>query len=221
MSVHKNDRNESKFEVMDHAIVLKKMIRELSIVRNFGYKIRESKTPKNYEQWSDVSKERWKVKEAEKLEKLKMLDRGFLIEKRKVIDSDLTALTHSIRSANAIKYPVSISEADKRRSFQDDAIAACEHLIDDLQDIMDTLPIDKNWMTQVQPAIEREIALISAWRKSDNPKRRALREQDMRRWLQFIEANGCNEAVKAFFHTFSEAMERCEPDEQTSVSILP
>ena len=221
MSVHKNDRNESRFEVMDHAIVLKKMIRELSIVRNFGYKIRESKTPKNFEQWSEVSKERWKAKDAEKLEKLKILDREFLMEKRKIIDSDLTDLTHSIRSANAIKFPVSLAEADRRRNFQNDAIAACEHLIDDLQDIMDTLPIDKNWMTQVQPAIEREIMLIIAWRKSDNPKRRALREQDMRRWLQFIETNGCNEAVKVFFHTFSETMERCEPDEPTSVSILP
>lgn len=221
MSVHKNDRNESRFEVMDHAVVLKKTIRELSIIRNFGYKIRESKTPSNFEQWSDVSKERWKIKEAQRLEKLKTLDREFLMEKRKTVDADLTALTHSIRSANSIKFPVSLAEADKRRSLQDDAIAACECLIDDLQDIMDTLPIDKNWMTQVQPAIDREIALISAWRKSDNPKRKALRERDMKRWLQFIEANGCNEAVKAFFNTFSESMERCEPDEPTSVSILP
>lgn len=220
MSVHKRDRNESKFEVMDHAIVLKKMIRELSIVRNFGFKVRESKTPKNYEQWSDVSKERWQAKEAERLERLKELDSGFLMEKRKVIDSDLTDLTHSIRSANAIKYPVSLSEADKRRGFQDDAIAACEHLMDDLQDIMDTLPIDKNWMTKIQPEIDREIALITAWRKSDNPKRRALREQDMKRWLTFIETNGTNEAVIAFFHSFSEAMERCEPD-NPSESIWP
>ena len=206
---------------MDHAVVLRKMIRELSIVRNFGYKVRESKKPRNFDSWTDVSKERWQAKEEQRLERLKALDSGFLSDKRKDVDDDLKDMIHSIASANSIKYPINLAEADKRRGFQDDAISACEHLILDLQDIMDTLPIDKNWMTQVEPEIDREIALITAWRKSDNPKRKALREQDMRRWLKFIEENGTNEAVIAFFHAFSDAMERCEPDDEPSDSILP
>lgn len=220
MSVHKNDRNKSGFEVMDHAIVLKKMIRELSYLRNFGLKVRESKEPGNFDKWSDVSKERWKKKEADRLEKLKCLDGFFLAQKRRDVDNDLRDMVHNIAAGNCIKHPVSIAEADQRRIYQDRAIGACERLMVDLQDIIDTVPIDKNWMTQVQPEIDREIALITKWRKSDNPKRKALREQDMKRWLTFIEQNGANEAVKQFFHTFSEAMERCDPDSDPS-RILP
>ena len=71
--VHKSERSESKFEVLDHAVLLKNKIRELSILRNFGYKVRTSKTPRNFEQWSEKSRENWKIKEEERLNKLKWL----------------------------------------------------------------------------------------------------------------------------------------------------
>ena len=54
-----------------------------------------------------------------------------------------------------------------------------------MQDIMDTLPIDKNWMTHVEPDIAKEIALLKGWRKSDNNMRTAIRNADMKRWVKF------------------------------------
>lgn len=136
--VHKSERGESRFEVLDHAVILKNMIRELSILRNFGYKVRTSKKPKNFETWSDASKERWQQKEEERLKKLEWLDRHFLAEKRKSVDDDLMRMMRGISAANSIQRPTSMAEADERRIQQDRAIAACEDLRIDLQDIMDT-----------------------------------------------------------------------------------
>lgn len=136
--VHKSERGESRFEVLDHAVILKNMIRELSILRNFGYKVRTSKTPKNFETWSDASKERWQQREEERLKKLEWLDRHFLAEKRKSVDDDLMRMMRGISAANSIQRPTSMAEADERRIQQDRAIAACEDLRIDLQDIMDT-----------------------------------------------------------------------------------
>lgn len=229
MSVHKNDRGESDFEVLDHAVVLKKKIRELSVIRNFGLKVRESKEPRNYDQWSEKSKADWKKKEADRLEKLKLLDSQFLAAKRRDIETDLREMIHGITKANSIKYPVNLAEADERRIWQDRAIAACECLRMDLQDIMDTLPLNKNWMTQIEPEIESEINLIKAWRKSDNPKRRAIREADMKRWLQFIEKAVAEKTVidessievgilKDIYRVFYEAVERSDPSFQGKVT---
>lgn len=216
--VHKSERGESKFEVLDHAIILKNMIRELSILRNFGYKVRTSKTPKNFETWSEASKERWKQKEEERLKKLEWLDRHFLVEKRRHVEDDLMRMMHGISAANAIQRPSSMTEADERRIQQDRAIAACEDLRVDLQDIMDTVPIDKNWMTHIEPEIVSQIALLKAWRKSDNDMRKAVREADMKRWIKFLQRcmkeGSDTEFLKGIYHAFLNGMERRELDDK-------
>ena len=223
--VHKSERGESKFEVLDHAVILKNMIRELSILRNFGYKVRTSKTPKNFESWSETSKERWQQKEEERLKKLEWLDRHFLTEKRRQIEDDLMRMMHGISAANAIQRPSSMAEADERRIQQDRAIAACEDLRVDLQDIMDTVPIDKNWMTHIEPEIVSQIALLKAWRKSDNEIRKALREADMKRWIKFLQRcmkEGSDaEFLKGIYHAFLNGMERRELDRKDRETPQP
>ena len=214
--VHKSERCESRFEVMDHAVTLKNMIRELSILRNFGYRVRTSKTPKNFDTWGDASKERWKQREEERLKKLEWLDRHFLAEKRRHIEDDLMRMMHGISAANAIQHPSSMTEADERRIHQDRAIAACEDLRVDLQDIMDTVPIDKNWMTHIEPQIASQIALLKAWRKSDNEMRKAVREADMKRWVKFLQKcmkeDSDAEFLNGIYHAFLNDMERRELD---------
>lgn len=178
MSTHKSDRRESKFEVLDNCIQLKKQVRELSIIRNFGYKVRESAIPGNWDEWSEQSKQRWLDKESERLEKLKSLDRDFLKGKREDVDKNLMDMVYEITSANSIVRPSCMAEADERRVHQCRAVSACERLRMDLQDIIDTVPIEKNWMTQIQPMIDKEIALIQAWKKSDNGMRKVLRQKE-------------------------------------------
>lgn len=214
--VHKSDRGESRFEVKDHAVVLKNKLRELSIMRNFGYKARESKQPRNFDQWSEKSRERWKQQEEARMKKLEWLDKHFLMEARKTVDDDIRRMMHGISAANSIRQPSSMAEADERRIHQDRAIAACEDLRIDLQDIMDTLPIDKNWMTHVEPEIASQIALLKAWRKSDNEMRRAIREADMKRWVKFLQKCAADspdsELLRGVYHAYMNSMERRELD---------
>ena len=221
-NVHKADRNQSKFEVLEQAVRLKKILRELSYVRNFGYKVRTEPTmPRNAAQWSKDSLEGYMKREKEKIEKAKLLDEKFLGHKRSVIEDDIDRMMHGIVSANSLRVPTCMAEADERRLNQERAIAACEEIIIDLQDIMDTVPIDKNWMTQVEPEIEKELALLRAWKKSDNEKRRKLRVQDMERWLRFISDEMKKspdqqtvemEILKGVYHAFLNATERIEPE---------
>ena len=147
-------------------------------MRNFGYKVRDEAQPKNWNEWSEESKKRWQIKAKARLEKLKWLDEDYLREKRKAVENDLMGMVYEIASANSIARPVCMAEADERRLHQDRAIMACEHLRLDLQDIIDTVPIEKNWMLQIAPVIEKEILLIKAWRKSDNTMRTALAEKE-------------------------------------------
>ena len=214
--VHKADRAESRFEVKDHAVILKNKLRELSILRNFGYKARESKPPRNFDQWSEKSRERWKQQEEMRMKKLEWLDKHFLMDARKAVDDDIRRMMHGISAANSIKRPSSMAEADERRIQQDRAIAACEDLRIDLQDIMDTLPIDKNWMTHIEPEIEAQLALLRAWRKSDNEIRRAIRENDMTRWMKFLQKcmadSPDSEVLRGVYHAYLNSMERRELD---------
>jgi len=223
--VHKAERGESRFEVKDHAVVLKNKLREMSILRNFGYKVRESRTPRNFDQWSEKSRERWKQQEEARLKKLEWLDKHFLAEARKAVDDDIRRMMHGISAANSIKRPSNMAEADERRIQQDRAIAACEDLRIDLQDIMDTLPIDKNWMTHIEPEIESQIALLRAWRKSDNEVRRAIREADMQRWVKFLQKCAAEDTesklLRGVYHAFLNSMERCQLDQREQQTPKP
>ncbi len=194
-NVHKNDRSKSRFEVLDHAVLLKKMLRELSINRNFGYKVRESKEPKNFAVWSEHSKARWRKGEAERLEKLKYLDNAYLLDKRRQLDAEIMRMLYAISDANEIARPISLRECDDRRANQNMAIKACYRIRVILQDIMDTVPIDKNWMTQVDPAIEKEIGLLKGWRKSDNALRKAVLEAEKQRGREIV-STGLVDAAK-------------------------
>lgn len=222
--VHKADRGQSDFRIEAQLKVLKRGLRELSIVRNFGFKIRESKLPSNFDKWSDKSKETWRANEDKRIERLRELDKSFLSDKRKAVDEDIMTLAKEISRANEIKRPSCMAEADERRIHQDRAINACFDLRIDLQDIMDTMPIDKNWMTHFDPQIDVMVAMLRSWKRSDNEMRRAIRLSDMQRWLKFIaktikehekapddpdkavEAN----ILKGVYHAFLNDVERCE-----------
>lgn len=184
--VHKADRAESPFEVHNNAVELAKVIRELDYIRNFGYKMRHAKIPGNWDQWSDDSKAKWMQREADRIERLRTLDEGFLARKRENVEEDLRKLLISISSANSYKWCKCAEEANRRLLLQDRAIEACWNLRTDLQDIMHTLPIDKNWMTQVDPLIEKELALLNGWKKSDSDMRKAVFQSEEKRGREII-----------------------------------
>lgn len=192
--VHKSERKEHKFEVKDNAVILKRMIRELSLIRNFGYRIREAKLPGNWDEWSRDSQARWMQEEAARIQRLRELDATFLARKRNTVERDLEEMMHGIAKANSIKRPRTIRECDMRLEYQRKAIAALEALEIDLTDIMDTVPINKNWMTQVEPAIEKELQLIHGWIRGDAPARAAVEAAEKKRRGEIIQ--GAVSAIK-------------------------
>ena len=212
--VHKSERGESRFEVMENALKLKRQLRELDYIRNWGLKIREARLPGNWEQWSTDSKAKWVHREADRIARLRALDSRFLSRKRETIEKLIEDMLNGIEAANSIQHPGSMAEADERRLQQCRAIAACQQMLVHLQDIMDTVPIDKNWMTAIEPTIRAEVALLRAWKKSDNEKRREIREGDMRRWAKFLKKcmakDPDGELLRGIYHATINAIQQAE-----------
>lgn len=168
------DRNKSPFEVFENATLLAKQIRELDYIRNFGLKIREAHYPRNWDKWSTESKAGWMLREADRIEKLRRLDEEYLSDMRKAVEQDVRKLLRCITAANSYVWCKCIEEANRRLLLQDAALEACFEILTDLTDIWNTLPIEKNWLTQIQPTIQKEIDLIKGWKRGDTKMRKAV-----------------------------------------------
>ena len=74
----KKDRKETKFEVMDNMLDIWKQITELSF-RGFGKRMRKKpKIPKNFNEWSEESQNRWIVNTEGKLQQQEQWDMNFV-----------------------------------------------------------------------------------------------------------------------------------------------
>lgn len=182
------DRAKSPFEVEENATWLARQVRELDYLRNFGLKIRYAKYPKNWEQWSIEAKAGWVQREADRIERLRKLDQTYLADMRKAVEEDVRKLLRAISSGNSYKWCKCIEEANKRLLHQDEAIEACRNLLADLTDIWNTLPINKNWLTQIEPVIDREIQLLNGWKRGDGSMRKAVYEAEERRGRKLLKA---------------------------------
>ncbi len=83
-------------------------------------------------------------------------------------------LVLDLTTANSI-YVTNEKELMERRLLQDRAIGSCISLVREMELAIDTLPIDAERLMPMVAAIDRELALIRGWRKSDarrNPKAR-------------------------------------------------
>ena len=203
--IHKNERREHGFDVKDHAVILKRQLRELSLIRNFGYKIRYARIPGNWEQWSTESKARWMQEEEARIRRLRQLDETFLARKRNTVERDIEEMMHGIAKANSIRRPKTMRECDLRLEYQRKAIAAVETLEIDLTDIMETVPIDKNWMTQFEPMIEKELALLHGWIKGDGQMRAAVQAAERQRKGEIIQ-EGARTLKDEILEAFQKAL---------------
>ena len=80
-------------------------------------------------------------------------------------------MTVSITKANSI-YAVMQSEWEERRRYQDEAIATCYWLYQELQYITSLFPTDLNRFIPLLEDIEKEVSLLKGWRQSDNKGRK-------------------------------------------------
>lgn len=75
-------------------------------------------------------------------------------------------MMEEVTAANSI-YPTNPSELAQRRYHQNEAIMRCEQIMQHLQWLADTLPIKISSLEILVELIDREIALLRAWRKSN------------------------------------------------------
>lgn len=167
MSVLKGKRKASYFEVEHNALEMRRIVTELCI-RKFGYKMREiGKEPRNFEQWSQGSKTRWYEERMKQIQFAELFDTWFITDERQAVVHILREIISLISRANAL-YPSNMAEYEQRRLWQDEAIGLCHSLKQELQYVAETIPTDVNWLTATTEPIDREIALLKGWRKSDN-----------------------------------------------------
>ncbi|MFI3202660.1 MAG: hypothetical protein SNG10_07320 [Rikenellaceae bacterium] len=169
MSVLKNKRKPSQFEVFHHLNKLRKEITEL-LLRDFGYSFEKSEKRlqarmggRSFDDLSEYEKETYtKLKT-----RWEAFDEWFIVDERKTIVECLRDITKEVYIANSI-YPTCQEELIQRRIHQDEAIGQCYRLTQELQYAIETLPVDVNSYTRFGEAIQKEINLIKGWRKSDN-----------------------------------------------------
>lgn len=179
MSVLKRKRNISKMEFYHNAIKLRLMITEF-LLKDFGIKSRR----RNLEFAKDVYDiEDADVEEIENILSAYDLKNSFidnfpswLIDKERDYFMDLLrSLMKNICSANTI-HITNKEEYYMRRNYQTQAICDCENLLQEMQYIIYvTHPNVEKYMPYVD-IIEKEIALLKGWRKSDNKIMKSLEE---------------------------------------------
>ena len=86
---------------------------------------------------------------------------------RETILGLLRDLMQNITGANTI-YAINEREYLERRSLQNRAIINCEQLLQEMQYVIHVIPCDIEKFMPYVEMIEKEIALLKGWRKSDN-----------------------------------------------------
>lgn len=174
MSVLARNRSLSKLEFYVNAIKLRKKI-VLLLLRDLGLKNRvrnlhiqtEIMAPEDAAAFRQIT-EKYCIGE--------LTDEypEWIIEKlRSSIWDLLRDMMVNITRAYTV-WATNISEAHERRNAQNRAIADCESILKELEFATEILPVDaEKYMSYVE-IIEREIALLKGWRKSDNKRNESL-----------------------------------------------
>ena len=100
----------------------------------------------------------------------------FISFEQKAIIEIIHELMMNITAANSI-YATREFEFDMRRKYQNEAIACCYKLYQELQYVITTVYTDANSYIQLLDSIDTEIDLLKGWRQSDNRARKKLKEK--------------------------------------------
>ena len=178
MSVLKANQKLSPFEVEHYAYKIRTVITDLAL-RKFGLKeYVEKPKPETYSKWSQQQKDGYDKSVAKNKERYEAFIEWFIPDEQKSILNLCRNMIHEIFLANEI-YPQHLCECDERRLHQDLAIGYCENLIQELQYVITTLPVNIEKYETITKMIVHEQNLIKGWRKSDNKVRKKILEKEL------------------------------------------
>lgn len=173
---YEDDRKETPFAARDNMLDIRQHITELAY-RAFGKKPRKlPKEPSNFMEWSEESRNKWKLTQESKLRYAEECDLHFVEEEFSWFNATLRRMVDLIDQANTL-HPITEHECDVQRDMQDEVIGLCDNLVRELNYIAATIPCNKNFAVLVIKEIDTEQAILRGWRKSCFP----LREQCMKK----------------------------------------
>ncbi len=172
MSVLKSKRGPSRLEFLHTAYVLRRKL-VLLMLRDFGIKdkIRNPDFYARIHKMAEEDREKF-LEITEKYNIRNILDEypeWLINELRSRITSESRYLIRNIIQANSL-YPTTESELADRRRYQTQAIGCCEQLLQEMQFVMTVIDVDVNKYLPYVDLIEKEIALLRAWRKNDTSR---------------------------------------------------
>ena len=170
MAVLARNRTLSKLEFYKNAIQLRKQMTFL-LLRDLGVKNRVRNLEIDAGNMEPEDRETF-LSIAGKYGVCKLPDAypEWMVEKlRDSIWNILRDLMINITRAYTI-WATNLPEAYERRVAQDRAISCCESLLKEMELAIDVLPVDAEKYMEYVDSIEREIALLKGWRKSDNKR---------------------------------------------------
>ena len=171
MAVLKRKRNVAKMEFYHNALKMRIMMTEF-LLRDFGIKDRRRNLEFAQEVYSMDDDDLGEIEEIMTAYNLKnsYIDKfpTWLIDKERDYFLDiLRDLIKNITCANTIRI-TNKEEYYLRRNYQNQAICDCENLLQEMQYVLFVChPNAEKYMPYVD-IIEKEIALLKGWRKSDN-----------------------------------------------------
>lgn len=175
MSVPLHKRKKSPFECRDYVIEMRKEVTKL-ILQDFGYRqnrflnyISKSFQNRPYEALTQSEKQRYDYM----YNKLISFNKWFIKDERQKVVDCLRNIVKEVNIANNT-YPTCYHELKVRREHIEEAIGWCYTLTQELQYIIETLPVDINKYNRFAMMIDHQIELLKGWRQSDNKTFRAL-----------------------------------------------
>jgi hypothetical protein len=171
MSVVKAKRGETQYKPYVEAKKLRRDIMDL-MLRDFGYK--ETLVSEYYKSGKKKTLEEYQ-RDLDKREHEKEFFAWFVASERDYIIDLLRKLEYCIQMGRDIT-PTVYAEYVERRLWFDRAIANARSLIDELQFIIETLPVDINKYIKYSDQIEDLIETIKKYRRKDNKRYKHLIE---------------------------------------------
>lgn len=153
MSVLVSERQESRYQSIIFALELQKKL-TIFANRDFGIKDLKRFVQLRYAYRKDETEDFSRY--------------GYLLQDCKTqLNRTAALLVANLIAAKSI-YPTDISEYNKRREYQNNAIANANQLVTILQRTIDIFDVDVNAYEPYIKDIDREIELIKKWRQKDN-----------------------------------------------------
>lgn len=183
MSVLKSKRKTSRLEFLHNAYVIQRSF-ALLLLRDFGTKpkIRATRFFAAINKMSEEDKNTF-LDLTDKYGITSIVDEypeWLISDMRNRVLQEARFLVRNIIQANSI-YPAYVSEYMDRRRYQTMAIGNCEQLLQEMQFVISILDVDVNKYLPYVDMIEKEIALLRAWRKSDNRLLERVKENEAKR----------------------------------------